>query len=113
VQSENIKYRTIVLRKVDTFLRSDHLQICEIRYLQKAQLSQRGRATIRVIENVVRARGPISGHICQLLLKNIMKNKILQLFMDGADRTYTEVNIRRKIYHRPKYKFIKHTDGIY
>ena len=38
-----------------------------------------------------------------------MKNKILQLFMDGADRTYTEVNIRRKIYQ--KYKFIKHTDG--
>ena len=40
-----------------------------------------------------------------------MKNKIMQLFMDGADRTYTEVNVRRKIYQ--KYKFIKHTDGIY
>jgi len=45
------------------------------------------------------------------IVKNIMKNKILQLFMDGADRTYTEVNVRRKIYQ--KYKFIKHTDGIY
>ena len=40
-----------------------------------------------------------------------MKNKILQLFMDGVDRTYTEVNIRRKIYQ--KYKFIERTDGIY
>jgi len=45
------------------------------------------------------------------IAKNIMKNKNMQLFMDGADRTYTEVNIRRKIYQ--KYKFMKHTGGIY